>query len=65
MEVHHTQRSLLYRKVCLHRQDCVIVGGSGNKKLAEEIASILGCKLMPIETGKFRDGETYVKVKYS
>lgn len=43
----------------------MIVGGSGNKKLAEEIASILGCKLMPIETGKFRDGETYVKVKYS
>lgn len=44
------------------RDDCIIVGGSGNKELAEEVAALLGCKLANIETGKFKDGETFVKV---
>lgn len=32
--------------------------------MAQEVAEILGVKLADIETGKFKDGESFVKVSF-
>lgn len=57
----HFDGSSSYPKKSVLPDDCIIVTGSTNKHIAEEIAAHLGCKLFPIETGKFKDGETFVK----
>ena len=38
------------------------MAGSTNREFAEEVAKHLGVQLANIQTGKFKDGETYVKV---
>jgi ribose-phosphate pyrophosphokinase len=42
--------------------DLKIFAGSSNRELAEEIANHLGTGISNCETGKFADGETYVRV---
>lgn len=46
----------------LNDLDLKIFSGSASKELAEEIADHLGTKISGSETGKFADGETYVRV---
>jgi ribose-phosphate pyrophosphokinase len=43
------------------RDNVIIVSGSGNKKLSEEVSAFLGVKLVDIKTGNFKDGETFLK----
>jgi len=46
----------------LNDLDLKIFSGSASQELAEEIADHLGTKISGSETGKFADGETYVRV---
>jgi phosphoribosylpyrophosphate synthetase len=38
------------------------VVGSGNKAFTDEVAAHLGITPAKVQTGKFKDGETFVKV---
>ena len=42
-----------------------LIAGSSNKELAKEISAHLDIPLTPIETKKFKDGESYVHVEKS
>ncbi|CAI2377489.1 unnamed protein product [Moneuplotes crassus] len=46
----------------LNDLDLKIFSGNASQELAEEIADHLGTKISGSETGKFADGETYVRV---
>jgi len=42
-----------------------IISGSASKKIAEELATILNCKQIPIQTKRFVDGELYLCLQES
>ena len=42
-----------------------LVSGTTNPKFAEEIASYLGIKNVPLVSKKFADGELYVQIQQS
>ena len=56
------RRRRQYRIICSNRPNTILVAGSTNREFAEEVAKHLGVQLANIQTGKFKDGETYVKV---